>query len=230
MVRRYGAEMMVRLDPTDAQRFEPMNARLGPRGAAARVLLFGDSRIAEWRPTFERQGIEIVNRGNPGETTAQALLRLERDVLSLDPEIVVIQSGINDLKAIGVFPERAAEIEASCARGLRTLVGRLTERGVRVVFLTIFPVAPVSWERSLVWSDETIDAADRINREWIKAGAANVAVVDCDRVLRMPGSPYIRPDMSRDELHLNARGYAAIDMRVTPVIERLLGEKRGAVQ
>ena len=45
-----------------------------------------------------RIGIPVLNAGVPGDTTARALRRLERDVLSKNPSLVLITLGGNDLK------------------------------------------------------------------------------------------------------------------------------------
>ena len=42
--------------------------------------------------------MDIINAGVPGDTTATALARLEEDVLSQSPRIVLITLGGNDLK------------------------------------------------------------------------------------------------------------------------------------
>lgn len=42
-------------------------------------------------------GREVINAGVPGNTTADALKRLDRDVLALNPRIVLITLGGNDL-------------------------------------------------------------------------------------------------------------------------------------
>jgi acyl-CoA thioesterase I len=50
-------------------------------------------------------GHRIVNRGVPGDTTAGALQRLQRDVLNLKPSLVLVQLGGND-HLRGVDPSR----------------------------------------------------------------------------------------------------------------------------
>ena len=47
----------------------------------------------------QRLGVEIVNRGIPGNTTAQGLARLDKDVLSLKPSLVIVELGGNDAAA-----------------------------------------------------------------------------------------------------------------------------------
>ena len=44
-------------------------------------------------------GNPVINSGIPGDTTARALQRLDRDVLSKSPRIVLITLGGNDLKS-----------------------------------------------------------------------------------------------------------------------------------
>ena len=46
----------------------------------------------------EMLGKEVINAGIPGDTTASALDRLEKDVLSESPALVLITLGGNDLK------------------------------------------------------------------------------------------------------------------------------------
>ena len=43
-------------------------------------------------------GKPVLNAGVPGDTTARALIRLDRDVLSKNPDLVLITLGGNDLK------------------------------------------------------------------------------------------------------------------------------------
>lgn len=67
----------------------------------------------------------VINAGVPGDATADALARLERDVLSRDPKMVLITLGGNDLKN-GVDRETAF-------RNLRTIVEAIQEAGALVV-------------------------------------------------------------------------------------------------
>lgn len=59
----------------------------------------GDSITEYWgdlHPTFFT-GKPYVNRGISGETTTQMLTRFSQDVVNLEPRIVVILGGINDI-------------------------------------------------------------------------------------------------------------------------------------
>jgi len=69
----------------------------------------------------------ILNKGVPGDTTAKALTRLEQDVLSQSPRIVLITLGGNDLKngvpKDAAFQNLESIIESIQALGALVLVG-----------------------------------------------------------------------------------------------------------
>ncbi|MBF0526028.1 MAG: arylesterase [Deltaproteobacteria bacterium] len=75
--------------------------------AGHNIICFGDSLTFETGATegmdYPSQlsktiGREVINAGVPGDTTSLALARLERDILSVSPKIVMITLGGNDLK------------------------------------------------------------------------------------------------------------------------------------
>ena len=75
----------------------------------------------------------VINAGVSGDTTARALQRLERDVLSKSPDLVLITLGGNDLKN-GVARDIAFE-------NLQTIVDSIQKTGARVIIGGIrFPI------------------------------------------------------------------------------------------
>ena len=71
----------------------------------------------------------MINAGVPGDTTARALKRLQRDVLSRSPDMVLITLGGNDLKN-GVAKDSAFKnlkhiIESIQGQGARVIIGGL---------------------------------------------------------------------------------------------------------
>lgn len=70
-------------------------------------------------------GLEVINAGIPGDTTTDALMRLERDVLSQSPRIVLITLGGNDLKN-RVQAEEAFD-------NLKIIIEAIQERGALIV-------------------------------------------------------------------------------------------------
>jgi len=69
--------------------------------------------------------LPVVNAGRPGDTTEDALDRLEDDVLSRSPRIVLVVLGGNDFK--NRLPRNAA------FENLRQIVGKIQDQGALVV-------------------------------------------------------------------------------------------------
>ena len=70
------------------------------------VVFLGDSITQGWGGGLGAAfpGVKVANRGISGDTTRGILLRLQEDVLALDPAAVVLLAGTNDLEE-GATPE-----------------------------------------------------------------------------------------------------------------------------
>ncbi|MFN8096538.1 MAG: GDSL-type esterase/lipase family protein [Vicinamibacteria bacterium] len=72
------------------------------------VVFLGDSITQGWGGGLGAAfpGVKVANRGISGDTTRGVLIRLEEDVLALDPAAIVVLIGTNDLEE-GATPEIA---------------------------------------------------------------------------------------------------------------------------
>jgi len=75
----------------------------------------------------------IINAGVPGDTTASALARLEKDVFSRSPRIVLITLGGNDLKN-GVAKEEARHNLEIIIKSIQDLGALVVIGGIEVPF------------------------------------------------------------------------------------------------
>ncbi len=105
-----------------------------PRPAGENIIAFGDSLTygtgASQGMDYPAQlsrliGRPVINAGIPGDTTAAALARLERDVLDRSPRIVLITLGGNDLK------NRQDRDRAFL--NLKTIITSIQDRGALVI-------------------------------------------------------------------------------------------------
>ena len=76
---------------------------------------------------FPEKNIEIINAGISGNTTGNGLERFDRDVLSLEPDVVVICYGLND--GCSRDPKRFADT-------LTSMFDKLNVRKIPGVFMT----------------------------------------------------------------------------------------------
>ena len=224
MVKHYQSLQVVRLDPANTQSYSKENDGIDKLWCdSSLVVFFGDSRIAYWKSFPDLENGRIVNRGVPGETTAQAVLRLQLDVLDLKPDIVVIQTGINDLKNIGIFPERKDEIIKSCWENLNTMVGQIIERDIQLVILTVFQPGPMGLLRRSIWSNDIYEGIDWINDKIKTLRDRGVTVLDCDIILSHGGR--MKPQYADDTFHLNNEGYQTLNRSLCPVLQEQIDNR-----
>ncbi len=217
--RYFAAMSAVRLDPVGLKVYAAERSKV-KASSRPKLVLFGDSRALMWPAPRALDDFEVVNRGIGNQTTAQALLRVDDDVASLHPAVVVLEAGVNDLKAIAEFPERRDEIVASCEENLKRIVERCRATGAEVVVVSIFGIGDVARWRRPFWSGEVESAVKQVNRFLPNLVADQVALLDADPVL---GSAHgrINPAYQLDFLHLTPAGYTALDERLVPVLRAL---------
>ncbi len=152
----------------------------------------------------------VLNRGVDGERTDQIAARFDDDVLSRQPQVVVIIAGVND-----VYQGRPAEF---ATMNLRKLYDRAGEAGISVVAGSIVP-----------FNTATADQNRRMREinEWIAAEAerdANVTFVDTRAAVAAPDDPD-RLAASPDDLHPDVDGYRRMAAAIGPVVARVLAER-----
>src|SRR6476661_3679495 len=117
-------------------RYREADAQLGaPKPGENRVVFFGDSITDIWKLEDYYPGKPYVNRGIGGQTTPQMLVRYRQDVINLEPKVVVILAGTNDI-AGNTGPMRNEDIEANYASMAELAKGH----DIRVVFASVLPV------------------------------------------------------------------------------------------
>jgi lysophospholipase L1-like esterase len=195
-------------DWANLARYRDANRTLPAVAGDARVVFMGDSITDAWpQPRFGEffVGKPYVGRGISGQTTPQMLIRFRPDVIDLKPKVVVILAGTNDI-AGNTGPMTDEEIQGNLAS-----MGELGKlHGVRVVLASILPVS--AYHTALNAVPQTTSrpmARIRSVNEWMKKYAAAERHIYLDYFSAMVDSTgLLREELSGDDLHPNAKGYA----------------------
>jgi lysophospholipase L1-like esterase len=203
----------VRLNPLDlaAYSLAPLAPSIEPR-----IMLYGDSRAARWPFVAAFDRFDVVNRGVEAETSAQAALRFSAHVTPAQPNILILQVGVNDLKTIPLFPERKADIIVATKENIRRIIEQSTDLGARVILTTIFPVGEFPLERRLFWSPEIESAIQDVNDYLRSLSAEHVIIFDAAAYLTLGGRA--NPKFYSDELHLNEAGYTMLNNELRSIL------------
>jgi lysophospholipase L1-like esterase len=181
------------------------------------VVFFGDSRAADWPAPDQQKNITFVNRGIGNQTTAQIVGRFHAHVTPLQPQIIVIQAGINDLKTIPLFPDQKEAIIRNCKANLQQIVELSLASGARVVITTIFPLGKLPVERGPFWSDDVAIAINDVNSFIETLAGDQVTIFHTEDVLANSDG-IVAPQYSQDFLHLNPTGYAALNEAIDELL------------
>jgi lysophospholipase L1-like esterase len=191
-----------------------------PQSSRQRVVFLGDSRAQSWTFPSGVEQFEFYNRGIGNQTSVQVLARFEEHVATLEPDVVVIQVGVNDLKMIPLFPESREEIIANCSANIEQMIGRSLELDAVVVLVTIFPLGEVPLERRLFWSEDVGVAIEEVNATISSLEQDGVVVLDSGVVLA-DESGQVRERYSQDLLHLSESGYEVLNEVLVPILNAL---------
>ena len=219
----YRKQKRYQIDPSSYLQYHESNDKIRNKlRDIKRVVLFGDSRIAKWKPLPELSGCEFINRGISGETTSQSILRIEHDLISLNPDIAIIEIGVNDCNSIGILPDIENFITMKCKNNIHEIVTILNKNKIKTIFLTIFPVGLAYPHRWPIWSDKTKDAIKEINKFILLFSYTNTTVVNCDNIF-LEGNN-IKKKYAEDMLHLNSDGYIRLNDYLKPYLVKAVGD------
>lgn len=158
-------EYMIHNDWANLSKYKDANATLGlPAAGEKRVVFMGNSITEGWLNTdssFFREN-KYINRGIGGQTTPQMLVRFRADVINLQPKVVVILAGTNDI-AGNTGPSSLAMIE----NNLASMAELAKANNIQVILCSVLPAYDYPWKPGLQPAEKIVAL-----NAWIKQYAA----------------------------------------------------------
>ncbi len=208
--------------PNIARYHDANTAVQPPAKTEKRVVFMGDSITDGWtRPEYGGffPGKPYIDRGISGQTTPQMLIRFRPDVIALQPKVVVILAGTNDI-AGNTGPMTLDQIEGN----LQSMDELAHANKIRVVLASVMPVSNYGHDRDGNPTDVRIKRPPEKIIElntWIKKYAAAHGDIYLDYFAAMVDEHgLLKADISDDGLHPNAKGYTLI----TPLAETAIAQ------
>lgn len=201
-------------------RYREADAKLGPPTAGEnRVVFFGDSITDIWKLPDYFAGKPYVNRGIGGQTTPQMLVRFRQDVIDLQPKVVVILAGTNDI-AGNTGPMRNEDIEANLA----SFAELARAHGIRVVYSSVLPVHNYTERSKDFFAQRPMSRILELNT-WLKDYCAKNKIVYLDYFSALVDDKgLLKKELADDGLHPNDAGYKIM----APLAEAAIGKALAA--
>ncbi len=174
------------------------------------VVFLGDSITQGWGGALGAAfpGMKVANRGISGDTTRGVLIRLQEDVLSLNPSGIVLLIGTNDLDEDGT-PEMIARNLALILKAIKA-----HDPSLPIVLCEVFPSHDSKNRPTAL-----IQEVNTRYRALIK-GNEQLMLVDTFELFD-DGNGDAIPALFPDLLHLNEAGYAKWAAGLRPILETL---------
>lgn len=183
-----------------------------------RVVFMGDSITENWvgmRPEFFK-GRDYINRGIGGQTTPQMLLRFRQDVIDLNPKVVVLLAGTNDIA--GNTGNTSIE---TIVGNIKSMVEIANANDIEVIISSILPVKEYFWKPGLDPATKIISINEKLKSYAEEKGFIYLdyysSMVDDKGGLKVPD--YTAAD---DLVHPNKAGYLVMEKLAQKAIDKAL--------
>ncbi len=160
-----------------------------------------------------------------GELARYREVRFRQDVINLQPKVVVILAGTNDI-AGNTGPMRLEDIEANFA----SLVELARAHNIKVIFCSILPVHNYTPRAQDFFAQRSPEKILELNR-WLKnhcsssSDGGHNSCLYLDYFTAMADDKgYLKKDLAEDGLHPNAAGYKIMAPLAEMAIEKVLAE------
>lgn len=206
-------------DWADLSRYKDANAIIkADMKKEARVVFMGNSITEVWvsmRPEFFKEN-PYIGRGISGQTTPQMLVRFRQDVIDLNPAVVVLLAGTNDI-AGNTGPLTLEEI----LDNIRSMAELAEANGIKVVLCSVLPAFDYPWRPGLK-PNEKIPALNAL----IKIFAESKGFVYLDYFSAMADERNGLPkEYAEDEVHPTEAGYKVMEPLVKSAIQTVLNSQ-----
>lgn len=177
-----------------------------------RTVFIGDSITDNWSKK-DRGGFfpgrPYINRGIGGQTTGQMLLRFRPDVIALQPKVVVILAGTNDIGG-NSGPATVQDIQ----NNLASMADLADANGIAVVLASIPPVTgavlAADGKPKFLPTERRIAMTKEINN-WMAGYAKQKGYVYLDYFRALADRDgKLRTSYTYDGLHPDAKGYGVM--------------------
>lgn len=201
-------------DWSNTKEFKMENSQLSEvKENEKRVVLMGNSITIGWVQTHPEffQNKPYVNRGISGQTTPQMLVRFRQDVIDLDPSVVVILAGTNDI-AGNTGPVTLDFIMGN----IQSMAEIAQANNIKVILCSVLPAFDYPWRPGLN-PNIKIPKLNAMIKEYAQAN--NMQYLNYFDALN-DGNNGIIEEYTYDGVHLTLEGYKVLE----PMLEKALVE------
>ncbi len=188
----------------------------GTSSGADGIVLVGDSITEGWtefNPGFFQEN-NMVNRGISGQTTPQMLIRLKQDAIHLNPKIIIINGGTND-----IWGNTGPSTPEMIIDNLCSMAEIASKNNIQVVLSTILPVYQYPDRDDIIDPPKTISFINSVLQDYCNKNS--LAFLDYFSPMA-DEKKGLRSDYGSDGVHPNKQGYSVMEQVVRETISGIV--------
>lgn len=206
------------LSYNELNRYKTLNKDLQTVADKGRVVFIGNSIVQYWSDVCNDFFLtnNYIGRGIGGQTSTQILLRFQSDVVSIQPQIVVILAGANDIaEGDGYY-----DIDYTLSN-IKSMIDIAQHNKIKVILCSVLPAREYKLFPMKTISG-TAPKIDILNSKLeLLANDTGITYVDFNIAMRDEKGAMI-DDMTLDGVHPNGNGYLVMQSIIKPVIDAIL--------
>ena len=203
-------------DWANFSRYEQENSIVKPPlKKSHRVVFMGNSIFDNWRNYDSKYFTNnpYINRGISGQVTSQMLIRFRQDVIKLQPEVVVILAGTNDI-AQNQGPISLDKI----AGNIFSMIELAKANKIKVVLCSTLPSNSYSWRPNIKPAEQIIKLNVML-KEYAKEN--RITYVDLYSLM-VNEDKGMRKELGKDTVHPNQKGYKIMGDKIDKAIKKMI--------
>ena len=182
---------------------------------AERVVLMGNSITEYWfelHPDFFGSH-HLVGRGIGGQVSSQMLARFRQDVINLEPRIVVINCGTND-----IAENNGPYDEDITMDNIKSMTELALSHGIKVVLSSVLPTDGFCWNPGV---EDVVGKIRHLNQRIVDYCAAmQIPYVDYYPVMTSDDAA-MNKALTDDGVHPNSTGYDIMEVKLLDTLSQM---------
>lgn len=204
-------------DWANLEKYQVLNEKLTMNEIKAQVVFMGNSITEGWaqtNPSFFEDNL-YANRGIGGQTTPQMLVRFRQDVVALNPKVVVILAGTNDI-AGNTGPSTLEMI----LDNLKSMAEIASANNIEPVLCSVMPAFDYPWKPGME-PNVKIPKLNAMIQAYCKE--KNFLYLNYFAAMN-DGNNGLREELTNDGVHLTEEGYQFIEPMVQMAIKMAMNK------
>lgn len=181
-----------------------------------KICFVGNSITANWKVLspdfFSKNG--YLNRGVGGNSSNQILLRFQRDIVDIQPNIVVLNCGINDIAESDGFYNQEFTLQ-----NIQSIVDICKANNIVVILSSVLPVGDIKIDRVTTLKGKQHEVIDLNEKVKDLASKNGIMYIDYHSHLKNETNA-LDKKYTFDGVHPNEEGYKIMERIVLEALNR----------